>query len=169
MVVGGVAIFAVAVFFLNGDMILANVGSIFNFDSNASNLERMFQFDALVQGICDNPVFGAGAGAVAAYSRSDTQPWAYELYYIAVAFQYGLIAFIIYSSGIMYLLWNQAKCACSKTLDEPSRLFFVCFLSGFISFIISSATNPYLCTFDYMWVIFIPVIMINAKNTQGAV
>ena len=34
-------------------------------------------------------------------------------------------------------------------------------LVGMSSFLIASASNPYLRTFDYMWAIFLPIAFIN--------
>ncbi len=146
----------------NIEIFFSDLNSIFDFHSDASNLERTYQFDALAEGIEGNVVFGSGAGAAAGYSRSFEQPWAYELFYMAIIFQYGFIVSLVYISGILYLVWGQLKCIGCQSLKYESRLFSLCFFSGFISFLIATATNPYLGKFDYMWVIFIPVIMINS-------
>jgi hypothetical protein len=36
------------------------------------------------------------------------------------------------------------------------------FLAGLICFMIANGTNPYLAKFDYMWIIFIPVALLNS-------
>jgi O-antigen ligase len=105
----------------------------------------------------NSPLFGSGAGAAAQYQRSIEQPWAYELAYIAFLFQYGVVGFIIYAAGIILLTYHLT--AQIKKNGRNSFEFF--YLAGFISFMIANATNPYLAKFDYMWVLFIPVAIMN--------
>jgi len=40
-------------------------------------------------------------------------------------------------------------------------------LVGMISFLIGNATNPYLGKFDFMWVIFVPVLIINLYKLEN--
>ncbi|MHA0873440.1 O-antigen ligase family protein [Enterobacter pasteurii] len=146
------------------DYFIDRVANIFNFDSNESNLERKYQFDALMAGFFEHPLIGNGAGAAASYLRSDTQPWAYELSYVAFLFQFGILGFFIYLSGVLYLFFTLIKRV--KLVGRNS--FEFCYLSGFISFMIANATNPYLLKFDYMWVIFIPLGLSNLFFTKNA-
>lgn len=147
------------------DYFIDRVANIFNFDSNYSNLERKYQFDALMAGLYEHPLFGNGAGAAASYLRSDTQPWAYELSYIAFLFQFGCVGFSIYFIGVLFLFYTLIKRV--KHVGRNSMEF--CYLSGFISFMIANATNPYLLKFDYMWVIFIPLGIANSLFTKNIV
>ena len=140
------------------DYFIDRVTNILNFDSNTSNLERKYQFDALMAGFYEHPLFGNGAGAAASYLRSDSQPWAYELSYIAFLFQFGLVGFFIYLMGILFIIYTLIRRV--KFVGRNSMEF--CFLSGFISFMIANATNPYLLKFDYMWLIFIPLGIANS-------
>ncbi|HBD3887813.1 TPA: hypothetical protein KJF53_003784, partial [Escherichia coli] len=89
---------------------------------------------------------------------SDSQPWAYELSYIAFLFQFGLVGFFIYLMGILFIIYTLIRRV--KFVGRNSMEF--CFLSGFISFMIANATNPYLLKFDYMWLIFIPLGIANS-------
>ena len=40
-------------------------------------------------------------------------------------------------------------------------------LSGLFCFLIINATNPYLASFDYLWVVFLPVAILNAYILRG--
>jgi O-antigen ligase len=133
------------------------IASIFDFQTNESNIERSLQFDALMKGIEVSPVFGHGPGAVADYTRSDVHAWGYELSYVAFVFHYGILGFILYAFGIMLLVWILVR----LVRVNGKQSFEYPFLSGFISFMIANATNPYIAKFDYMWVIFIPVGIFN--------
>ncbi|WP_157896939.1 O-antigen ligase family protein [Pseudomonas putida] len=133
------------------------VSSILDFESDASNSERALQLRALVDGILKYPFWGSGAGAVADYVRSEEMPWAYELFYVSLIFQYGIFGFVIYGLGVVALIVFLAQQVRRKGRDS----FEFCFLSGLVSFLLATATNPYLAKFDYMWVLFIPVALMN--------
>ncbi|WP_417559374.1 O-antigen ligase family protein [Marinomonas sp.] len=136
--------------------------TIFDFTSDASNLERTHQFFSLLDGISKNPVFGSGAGAAANYSRSSDQPWAYELSYIALIFQYGFLGFFLYVIGVLYIFFRMLEIVKSKNAPNDLKIFISAFLCGLVSFLVANATNPYLGKFDYMWVIFVPVAIVNS-------
>ncbi|APO80680.1 hypothetical protein BL240_03900 [Pseudomonas putida] len=84
-------------------------------------------------------------------------PWAYELFYVSLIFQYGIFGFVIYGLGVVALIVFLAQQVRRKGRDS----FEFCFLSGLVSFLLATATNPYLAKFDYMWVLFIPVALMN--------
>jgi O-antigen ligase len=136
------------------------ISSILDFSDNQSNIERKLQFDALFDGIKQSPIYGQGAGAAASYIRSESQPWAYELSYIALAFQYGIVGLFVYAAGPIFLIFSLAK----YTRIHGRNTFEFSLLAGFISFLIANGTNPYLAKFDYMWVIFIPVATYHAMR-----
>lgn len=140
--------------------------SIFDFSSNDSNLERVYQFRALYEGISNAPLFGSGAGAAAEYSRSSEQSWAYELSYVAFMFHYGVLGFMIYLFGIIYIFVSLLKISKDKLVSRDVKVFIVSFLAGFVAFLVANSTNPYLGKFDYMWGIFIPVMIINAYKIE---
>jgi hypothetical protein len=145
--------------FYGHEYYLEQIRSIFDFSDNQSNLLRAEQFDSLLKGIYDSPIFGSGAGAVASCIRSDTQPWAYELSYIAFIFHYGLLGFTIFSLGVIVLLLNLFVNAKKQGIQS----FEFAFLTGMIAFLIANASNPYLEKFDYMWIIFIPYALLNQR------
>lgn len=142
------------------DYFISRISSIFDFSDNNSNIERVLQFNALLEGIYKNPIWGNGAGAVASYIRSEEMPWAYELFYISTIFQYGFLGFFLYAVGLLFLILFLASevRACGRATFEYY------FLSGMIAFLLATATNPYIAKFDYMWVIFVPVALMNYRN-----
>jgi O-antigen ligase len=153
---------------VNADLIADRFGSIFDFQSNDSNIERRLQFTALVDGIEQSPLIGSGLGAVASYLRSDEQPWAYELSYMALLFQFGILGFAAYAAGMLQMLRHMARRVRSKALDRSQRVAFACLIAGLVSFLIANATNPYLAKFDYMWVIFLPLALLRRSPPKPA-
>ncbi|MCE9887098.1 O-antigen ligase family protein [Obesumbacterium proteus] len=146
---------------MSTQLFIEQVTSILNFKTDDSNLERVYQFEALIDGVINSPIVGAGGGAAASYLRSETQPWTYELYYIALMFQYGLVVFSAYVAGVIYIAVRLYKFILLKNLGRHINISIASYLVGYLCFIIASATNPYLAKFDYVWVIFIPTAIIN--------
>ena len=167
--VGGVILLASLMGIITFDFIYQNISSIFDFKQDLSNALRYLQFNALIDGFQENPILGAGAGAAASFSRSYEHPWAYELYYLAILFQYGLLGILPFVLGIIYLLFSMGALAIKVVSNNLKFTSLISFLSGFIAFLIATATNPYLGKFDYMWIIFIPLSIINCKKIFGSV
>jgi hypothetical protein len=154
-----------AVFFAEREAIDAVVDratSIFDFAEETGNVERRLQFDALAHHIAANPLLGSGAGAAAEYVRSNEMPWSYELYYVSLVFQYGMVGFLAYAMATLWLV-NAVRRRVLE-LGRASVEFYV--LCGLIGFLLASATNPYLGKFDYMWVVFVPYAIVNGATLQ---
>lgn len=131
----------------------------FDFEGDESAYARKEQYSALIEAWKRNPIFGAGHGAAAPGSlRSEEMPWAYELSYIALLFQTGIVGFLAYASGIAWLFIIGLRMISS---GDKLGLFMLPVLVGTSCFLIGNATNPYLGKFDYMWVIFLPLVLIN--------
>ncbi|HWY43216.1 MAG TPA: hypothetical protein VNX66_06960 [Candidatus Sulfotelmatobacter sp.] len=134
---------------------------------------RSDQYTALVRGWYENPILGAGHGASAYGSiRSETRPWEYELSYLALLFQTGILGFLVYAAGVVWIYWTG-----TKMIREggPGGAEIVPLLVGMSCYLIANATNPYLARFDGIWAIFLPLAFINywllsrdqARNDSG--
>lgn len=138
-------------FFLSGFDLRSN-GS----DDGSSIRGR--QFSLLIKSWSDHPVLGSGLASQSQYIvRNTDAPWAYELSYMAWLFQTGIIGFTFYMS---LLLWVFIK---SIRIIKRSfeAVYLIPVLVGFGSFLIGCASNPYLQAYDHMWVLFLPVAIIN--------
>lgn len=124
----------------------------------AGGIERGEQLPALIEGWLNSPIFGNGLGAHASVIRSDVQPWAYELAYIAMLFHTGIVGVAIIASMLAWIYWRGLR-----ILKEGGKLSAIMSptLVGLTCFLIANATNPYLFKFDYMWVLFWPLALIN--------
>ncbi|PLW80811.1 hypothetical protein C0585_00670 [Candidatus Woesearchaeota archaeon] len=130
-----------------------------NFSSSVdpSTIARTEQFFALMEGFSNSPILGNGFGAVASVIRNGDMPWAYELSYIALLFHTGLIGLTLYLLLIGWIIIEGLKI--SKDTNAVRYIFP--YIVGLISFLIGNMSNPYLMKFDYLLVIFIPVMYIN--------
>ena len=133
-------------------------------DFGASSLDdspgaRREQYFALVDGWIRDPLTGAGLGASAYGSiRSETMPWSYELYYLALLFQTGIVGFAVYTAGIVWIFWSAIKIIRAGGAYSKLLIPVVVGVSGFL---IATGTNPYLARFDGIWVVFLPLAFIN--------
>jgi hypothetical protein len=137
----------------------------FNFEAG---YERSMQFQALIKGWIERPFIGHGHGAVAEVIRSQEMPWAYELQYVDLLFKTGIIGFLIYSLSGFWIILKLIKIA--KKIPE-SRMIIIPILTGVISFLVANTTNPYLLKFDYIWILILPLGIINlytmSENVKG--
>jgi O-antigen ligase len=135
----------------------------FDFSPNTASdsaIERRVQYFALVSDWSEHPILGTGLGMPAyGVSRSDTMPWAYELSYLALLCQTGLLGLVAYALGI---IWIYRKG--TKIIKEGGSLgrTMLAALVGMTCFLIANATNPYLAKFDGLWTIFLPLALINS-------
>jgi O-antigen ligase len=156
-----ISVFLFSYLAFDNDRFLQEFSSIFVFDdpSAESNLLRKEQYEALMQGWSISPIWGSGLGSVAPGSiRDPIAPWNYELSYIALLFQTGIVGVIIYTCSILWIVFKSIQLVRKNKENAAILLPLVCTL---VSFLLVNATNPYLAKFDYLWVIFLPVGIIN--------
>ena len=146
---------------LNIELLSERLTSIFDFNTNDSNILRRLQFESLAKGIAEHPLLGQGLGAAADYSRSDEQPWSYELSYVLLVFNFGLLGFLLFAAGVVFLLAKLAQISSLRGILESEHLSAICYLAGLTAFLIANATNPYLAKFDYMWTLFVPLAFVR--------
>jgi O-antigen ligase len=123
------------------------------------DIARKTQFIFLFDGWTKNPFFGLGSGATVELSRNSDQPWSYELYYLALLVQFGILGVFIYLISIIVLIYLAIKIV--RKNDNLSTVL-IPMVSGMICYLIASGTNPYLGKFDSLYVIFILVYSVNA-------
>ncbi len=134
------------------------------FDFSASNrsdsaVGRVDQYLALTAGWKENPFIGKGLGAAAHTSvRANEVPWGYELSYVDLLFQTGLLGFLAYTAGIIWIYWLGIKIIKRGGIGGQ---FMLPALVGMSALLIANATNPYLRSFDTLWPIFLPLAFIN--------
>jgi hypothetical protein len=127
---------------------------------DAGAAARGRQFGSLIAGWAQNPYFGIGYGAVAdGVLRSMNQPWSYELSYLAQLYHSGLVGILLHGFAVAWIFMRSISIS-RKSVEWLKIL--VPLNAGMIGFLLANASNPYLGTFDSMWVIFLPVAAINA-------
>jgi len=145
---------------LNFSGLLDNFLTGFDFDdqNNISSARRAEQFGALMGEWQSSPILGFGHGSAASSAPGDVMPWAYELQYIALLFQTGLLGLFIYGSSVVWLMYQMV--ALSRKYVDLAALLLPAMV-GLVCFLIANATNPYLSKFDYLWTLFLPIGLAN--------
>lgn len=112
--------------------------------SESSNV-RLKQVPELLDGFYDNPVVGSGMGAVlpSGYRRSEQVPWSFELAYMQLLFQLGIV-------GMLLLAWLPLavmRDAVSVMLADPPRhMPAAAGVASIVGLLVIYASNPYLIT-----------------------
>ncbi|PRY67389.1 O-antigen ligase family protein [Halomonas ventosae] len=132
---------------------------------NSSSI-RFEQASALWGAFAESPLLGNGLGSAVEINRSKEMPWAYELWYLSLLMNVGLLGFLVYTSAVVWVLIKGVMIA---RKDRAFAALFVPLASAMVIFLIMTATNPYMGKFDYLWVIFLPVALINAYLTKREV
>jgi hypothetical protein len=131
----------------------------FQFSSDPIAMMRASQSAELLSGWWQSPWFGWGYGAIhPTLVRSVEMPWAFELSYLALLFNTGVVGTFFYGVGMAFIFLAGFVMARSGHRLGPQLLAV---LVGTTTFLIANATNPYLPKFDYEWVIFLPLAFIN--------
>ena len=162
-------VFVIGIFFVLGLVIVFNeqiravldnliLGFQFTTENTGANL-RYEQFFQLLNAWQEVPILGKGLGAtIDNFTRSDTSPWAFELSYLALLYNVGVIGMAMFIGFILALIQKSIIVA---RISKPYSPIIVATLVGTISFLIANATNPYLYAYDHMWALFAPLAIIN--------
>ncbi len=166
-------VFLQARFGLDWGALTANVARGFDWSGNDEAALRSEQFQALITGWQRSPLFGSGHGAtVVECLRSEEQPWAYELSYAALLFHSGLIGLGVLGAAVLWTYRTALGFLRRPPNDGPLGRYLLPVLVGTTCFLIGNATNPYLEKYDFLWVIFLPVALVNGgllrKGTRRA-
>lgn len=129
------------------------------FDDSSGATARKEQLWGLLTDWSKKPLLGWGHGAFSPSSpRRDVGGWGYELLYVDILFKCGIVGFLTY---FFWFVWMFRKGLIICYSDEKFAIYLQPVLVGSICFLVASASNPYLATFDYMFVIFLPMALIN--------
>jgi hypothetical protein len=108
---------------------------------------RLEQTRELLDGAGDHPLLGSGMGAVlpSGYARSQTTPWSFELTYLQLVFQAGLV-------GLCLLAWlpiavlRDALARLLAGIDGEARISVIAGVGALVGLLVTYASNPYLTT-----------------------
>lgn len=114
---------------------------------------RETQADILYEKIKTAPFFGHGFGYVIdSCIRSETQPWRFELSYLALTVNVGLIGFLLFVGNYFFWLISAFKIERNKHVAHS-------LIAGSVFFVLCTFTNPYLLSVENIWIFFVPYLI----------
>jgi hypothetical protein len=173
VVTGGALLAAAAVYLpatgrFDWGAIASMIGSGFDVEGDVGAGERYKQARELVAAWTAHPLLGWGWGHGApGFLRSDDRPWEYELQYVLLLFSTGLVGWVLYAAGVVWVYWTGARVIRS---GAPHARDMVPALTGLTGALLANATNPYLVSGGNMWMVFFPIALINSwllRQTVG--
>ena len=123
---------------------------------------RAEQFQSLMAGFYESPLFGHGAGSSPDDMLQRLEPWAFELSYVALLYHTGIVGMSVYGIFVAWLFYKGIKIIAS---GSPYGLLMVPVLVATSSFLLANSVNPYLEKFDFIWTILLfPAVIINLHS-----
>ena len=163
LAIGGVAVvvaFAVlSIFFPRVDFTLLLVSFWDKLISGGGEL-RTEQAAALWEGIEQSYGLGVGHGIGVRYLRSDLFPWRYEIIPLASMLRVGFLGTAVYMSTFLVygVLLIQRYAQRALTRED------IYMSGGFIAVALAVFTNPYIESFIFQWMYFLPVVALGMKR-----
>lgn len=144
------------------------IGRFWDELTSGGGSERTEQAAALWTGFLDSYGLGVGHGVGVPYIRNMLFPWRYEVMPLATLLRVGLFGFIAYSST--FLVYGQDFLARWNAHDLREEDIYM--IGGFVPAALAVGTNPYIESFVFQWMYFLPVMAlairpITAEAAQG--
>lgn len=142
------------------DLLDGFVGRVTNAFTTDADAPRPQQHAALMAAFADSYFWGSGFGGLTSVIRSDERPWAFELTYSRLLFNAGILGM-----GILMLFFCTYLFLTIRKIRHCAHVsILISLLTGFFTVLIAAASNPYLSSFDFLFVLsIIPLIL----NTRG--
>lgn len=122
--------------------------------------ERQLQNYALIKGFYKYPIFGSGFGGLTDVIRSDERPWTFELTYSRILFNSGLVGVALLLVFNCFFIFAALK----KIRNLTQKSIYISLLVGFFCVSIASTSNPYMNSFDFIFVLSIIPLILNTKE-----
>lgn len=155
------------------EVVIKKITNSFNTSSNYINeygvmdsgaATRIEQIEDLIHTWLEKPIFGWGTGAESRNIRRSNVFGVYEMTYLAMLMQRGIVGVAIY---IGMISWIYAKSFRVIKQDKEYKLEMLYVIVGVSGILIANATNPYLQSFDKLITLFLPLLVFNlVKKTD---
>lgn len=152
---------------LSAPTVLGSVDEVARGATSESSSVRLEQVPELLDGFYENPLVGSGMGAVlpSGYRRSEVVPWSFELAYLQLLFQTGIV-------GILLLAWLPVvvlRDTVRRILaDRAGQAAVAAGIAALIGLLLTYASNPYLVTSAGTLALAISVTMCGSSDSQRA-
>ena len=120
---------------------------------------RTDQAGALWEGFLRSRGIGVGHGVGVPFIRNTDYPWRYEVIPLATLLRVGVLGTLVYMSTFM--LYGAAFVRRVTTRDLSSEDIYM--IGGFFAVSLAAFTNPYIESFVFQWMYFLPVMSIAVR------
>jgi hypothetical protein len=110
--------------------------------------ERTIQMPYLIHAFLKSPVLGSGFGGYAGYQRSELRPWTYELTYLKLLFNTGIVGTALLLTLFSHYLLLVIRLL--RRFKDGSTVPFA-LLTAYCSFLVGAYSNPYFGSFDLLF------------------
>jgi O-Antigen ligase len=107
---------------------------------------RLQQAPQLLRGFRRHPVLGSGLGATlpSGFRRNQSEPWSFELSYLQLLFQLGVVGMVLLLTAPVWALYRGLRSLTHA--DQGRRIAVATAVGGIAGFLFTSGGNPYLMT-----------------------
>lgn len=123
------------------------------YDEKLGSSRRLEQSINLYQQIYNNPMFGMGINATELPGRSEVI--AFELTYLQIILNFGIVGFTLLLFGNFTILFNLFL----FFYRHNSINVLAPWIYGYLIYLLCAFTNPILLKFDRLWILWIPVFL----------
>ena len=151
---GSLIVLVVIDFLIDSIDLTVVIGRFWDELTSGGGSERTEQAQALWDGFIDSYGLGVGHGVGVPYIRNMLFPWRYEVMPLATLLRVGLLGAIAYAST--FLIYGQRFLARWSARDLRAEDIYM--IGGFIPALLAIGTNPYIESFVFQWMYFLPVM-----------
>lgn len=153
-----VALVAIGILVVSGN----DLGGLLGDESTST---RVRQAPELLDSFKESPVFGQGMGAtIEGFQRSAENPWSFELTYLQILFQFGLVGFAVFIGSLIYSMLRGFRVYVAESGRAWMPLAGIATLVGML---VASATNPYLSSSFGMLMTAIAMALLVPPRSEG--
>ncbi len=141
-----VGVFLVA-FVVNADPSTSrHIVSLVTAPNELSTSDRLEQAPQLLRGFRRHVALGSGLGATlpSGFKRNHAEPWSFELSYLQLLFQLGVVGIVLLMTAPVLALYRGMRSLAHA--DPARRLSLATAIGGIVGFLFTSGGNPYLMT-----------------------
>lgn len=129
-------------------------------NAESSDYDRLIQFAFLVEGVQDSILWGHGLGSyIQGYVRSVDTPFLYELEYLALAYQTGIL-------GLIYIFMTFVMIIKEFTLKGLNMRVKLLVIFNLVFLLLRPLTNPMLFASSSMMVLVFIYLYINVMGNK---
>lgn len=160
--IGGLLVVAVIDFFVDSIDLWTIVERFWEELTSGGGSDRTEQSAALWEGFLDSWGVGVGHGIGVPYLRNAIFPWRYEVLPLATLLRVGVIGSVVYCSTFLIYGAGVWRRIVARDLS-PQDVYM---LGGFVPALLSIATNPYIESFVFQWMYFVPVMSLAVRPLE---